>query len=46
MWIYKVVRFVSPDACEAELNRLGAQGWELVAVSGAYGNNFYFKKKA
>jgi len=26
------------------MDRLGAEGWELVSVSGAYGNRFYFKR--
>ncbi len=26
------------------MDRLGADGWELVSVSGQYGNRFYFKR--
>ena len=28
------------------MDRLGAEGWELVSVSGQYGNRFYFKRPA
>jgi hypothetical protein len=30
-WEYRI----APDLAEAELNRLGADGWELVAVGAA-----------
>ena len=38
-WQYKVV-FGELD--ETQLNELGAQGWELVAI---YGNVYYYFKK-
>lgn len=38
MWRYKLVRIDLPDreaeirACEAKLNELGGEGWEVIAV--------------
>ena len=44
VWEYKAVtRKTSPE--EAELNALGAQGWELVGVASEGGAlHFYFKR--
>lgn len=39
MWIYKVVVGIILD--EAELNLIGADGWELVTIEG---NTMFFKK--
>jgi hypothetical protein len=42
-WEYKVV--FSKDE-EQEMNALGKEGWELIAVAGHYGNSIklYFKR--
>lgn len=39
MWIYKIVIGIITD--EAELNILGADGWELITISGSA---MFFKK--
>ena len=40
MWTYKII---VAQLTEDELNTLGADGWELVCISG---NSFFFKKPA
>ena len=40
-WVYKIV---SGELTEDQLNELGAQGWELVAIFGNW--QYYFKKAA
>jgi Domain of unknown function (DUF4177) len=45
-WEYKVISKSGEDLlCEDELNRLGADGWELVGVVSLEGGvRFYFKR--
>jgi len=43
-WEYKVILSVKYSLIEEETNKLGAQGWELVAVNGN-GPSMYFKRK-
>lgn len=47
-WEYKFVEAVYDDRAEKELNNLGAQGWELVAVQpiGESGRATYYLKRA
>ncbi len=42
---YRVVNDHNPDSAEQELNRLGDQGWELVAVVYCDGPLLHFLKK-
>jgi hypothetical protein len=47
-WEYKHLTrdAAAPALAEAELNELGAGGWELVAVlSDASGRHYYFKRQ-
>jgi len=39
-WEYKSVLHVDDDT----LNKLGREGWELVAVGGKGGNSLFFKR--
>ena len=41
-WEYKLILSVKNSLIEEEANKLGAQGWELVAVNGN-GPSMYFK---
>lgn len=46
-WEYKTAtypNYLQPEI-EREINGLGAQGWELVAVGDAAGNTTYFFKR-
>jgi hypothetical protein len=43
-WEYKVVELAGPsEERESQLNRLGEQGWELVAIVNAY--DWYYLKR-
>lgn len=37
MWEYKIVRIRGYISAEADLNRYGSDGWELVSVCGVGG---------
>ncbi|MBV9923979.1 MAG: DUF4177 domain-containing protein [Acidobacteria bacterium] len=44
-WEYKAATFSNYLTFEKEINELGAQGWELVAVSDVAGTTNYFFKR-
>ena len=44
LWEYTIVRKSDRAESIVEANRLGAEGWELVAVAGAGGIDMYFKR--